>query len=651
MNATERIKIVCLRTPLHERIAERLIRDIRSYRVPRDVQKATGVRFLTEAADQWLIVICSPGSPADPDTLAAIERFTDAGKYSHILTLLAEGDPAESFPQSLLFERMPDGTVIEHEPLAANIVATNDGKRLRKLETEKLRLFATILGVPFDSLMNRRRKRRRRILLGGAAAVLAAAGTFLGYALDRMHVMAVQNEELSLVYADTEAERDKAQADRDAAREKMAQRVGVQASSSLKSGDSELTLLLCLEYLPEMDHIPELTEALADALHTLCAEGYVPVTTRKAYLQSGRSITGDLQNIPAPTEQSVWLTVPLPESLGRPGLTAQLKREDVSVAQNLAVYSAEGYSWNAAWVGPADAPEAGGYLTRPDGALYGVNDACFLEDGSLLLACADTLYRLDPITGEELPIQDGRPEPSLTLDFPVACFWQGEGLPRMAFDVGRFWQTDGFADRIFALGRDGFAVFSRDPFRLMYAVHDMHTEQADTAPTRGSYWTGLFPAALPNGERYIVVGSQYVYDGETGAFLYGIEDYGQNMGGRTMQLSAEGYVTIQIHDILCMWDLSARQSVGSIPGIYYRYAICGPYDEATGRCSASLVVADSTDLYSAYPTGTDGMIWALRERAIPVPSDLEGQIALAKELLNGREMTEAERLRFQLSDP
>ena len=185
----------------------------------------------------------------------------------------------------------------------------------------------------------------------------------------------------------------------------------------------------------------------------------------------------------------------------------------------------------------------------------------------------------------------------------------------------------------------------------MYAVHDMHTEQADTAPTRGSYWTGLFPAALPNGERYIVVGSQYVYDGETGAFLYGIEDYGQNMGGRTMQLSAEGYVTIQIHDILCMWDLSARQSVGSIPGTYYKYAICGPYDEATGRCSASLVVADSMDLYSAYPTGTDGMIWELRTTAIPVPSDLEGQIALAKELLNGREMTEAERLRFQLSDP
>ena len=58
----------------------------------------------------------------------------------------------------------------------------------RKLETEKLRLFAPILGVSFDSLMNRRRRRLRRIALTAAAVVLAAAGAFLGYALNRMQI-------------------------------------------------------------------------------------------------------------------------------------------------------------------------------------------------------------------------------------------------------------------------------------------------------------------------------------------------------------------------------------------------------------------------------------------------------------------------------
>jgi len=651
MKTANNIEIVSLRTALHDRIAQQLERDIRNYRIPADVQKRTGVRSLQEAGGEWLILLCSPASREDPDTLEAIRRFTEAGLYPHILTVLVEGEPAESFPESLLTERKPDGTAVSHEPLAANIAAADDRQRFRKLKTEKLRLFAPVLGVPFDSLMNRQRRRRRRAALGTAAAVLLAAGAFLGYALNRMHVMAGQNADLTKAYAETDAAKEEAQAGRDAAREAMARRVGVQAASLLKEGDSELALLLCLEYLPEMQQITELTGALEDALNALCADGYVPVTTRKAYLRSGRPIARGLENIPAGGTESVRIHVEeWPEGKSGTAETVSLELADTYSPANLAVYeSASFYGWSGVWVCAADEPENGRYMTRQDGSQYAADAVKFLGDGSLLLAEGETLYRLDPETGKELPVQDGDVETSLELGFPAEYIWMGEGVPGKAFNTGRFWRTDGFGDLVFILGASAFSVLSRDPVRLLYTVCDGHTEKAAISPLLGSYWTGFYPVALPDGERFLIVGSQSVYDAETGALLYEIEDYGQDLGGRIMQSTAEGYVPIQVYDMLYMWDLSARQAVGVIPGAYYRYAVCGPYDGKSNRCSASLIVTDTEELYKAEPDGTDGMIWELKEMAVPVPKDLEGKIALAEKLLDGRELTETERLKYKLA--
>ena len=79
MKTAKGIEIVSLRTPLHDRIAEQLSRDIRNYRIPAGVRKRTGICALSDAGADWLIVLCSPGSPEDPDTLEAIARFTEAG--------------------------------------------------------------------------------------------------------------------------------------------------------------------------------------------------------------------------------------------------------------------------------------------------------------------------------------------------------------------------------------------------------------------------------------------------------------------------------------------------------------------------------------------------------------------------------------------
>ena len=389
---------------------------------------------------------------------------------------------------------------------------------------------------------------------------------------------------------------------------------------------------------------------LEDALNTLCADGYVPVTTRKAYLQSGRPITTGLRSIPAGMPETVKIRVAYPDGKSGSDERAYLELADTYSPDNLAVYKAgTHYGWKGAWICEADSAESGHYLTRPDGSLYAADAVRFAGDGSLLLAEAEQLYRLDPETGKELPVQEGEPEYFLTLDFPVEYIWHGEAVPGKAHDVGRFWITDGFRDRLFVLGRNGFSVFSADPVKLLYTICDEHTAEAELSPFYSSYWIGFCPVATPAGERYVIVGSKYVYDAETGALLYEIEDYGQNLGGRIMQSTAEGYVPIQVYDVLYIWDLTMRQPVGFIPGAYYRYTVCGPYDEETNRCSASVIVTDSDELYDLSTSTVDGMIWVLKDMAVPVPKDLEGKIALARELLDGRKLTEAERLKYKLS--
>ena len=61
----------------------------------------------------------------------------------------------------------------------------------------------------------------------------------------------------------------------------------------------------------------------------------------------------------------------------------------------------------------------------------------------------------------------------------------------------------------------------------------------------------------------------------------------------------------------------------------------GPEDPESGRLSAS-----------AYCMG--GIVWEYREHAREVPGDLEGQLALAEEFLQGRTLTKRERDKYHL---
>lgn len=287
------ITIIYPKSPGMENLARKLAADMKHYRIPSNVRKKTGMGGLGDMKQPWLIVLCDPATPSDEETCRLIRDFTDRGLYHHILTLLVEGTPETSFPDALLHEQLPDGTVVDHEPLAANVSAPSQRQRLRKLKVEKLRLLAPVLGVSFDELMNRRQRQRRRIVIAVGTVVLAGAAAFLSVIVQRIKTFQEQNEKLTAQYNRADAALQQTQERADEVSRSYAQAIGTGAGDAIETGDCEVAMLLCLELLPERSDVSELTDALAEALRLRGGKGYVPVTAVKDETDTGAENEAD----------------------------------------------------------------------------------------------------------------------------------------------------------------------------------------------------------------------------------------------------------------------------------------------------------------------------------------------------------------------
>ena len=621
-------------------LANRVKAAFESYRIPVSVAKKTGVKRLSDVSEPWLIVLCTPKTPGDPDVSEAIARFTKNGNYAKILTLLAEGTPETSFPLSLLFEDKGDGTVVEHEPLAANIVADSEKDSLKRLRIEKLRLLAPILGVPFDDLLGRHRRRQRRILAVTAAALILGAGSFLGYALSRMRVMSAQEAELTRQYEQTEEARKEADRERDAARRSLAGTVALEAASLLEAGDAELAMMLCLSYLPEMEEVTELTQTFEKALQKRCGQGFVPITTAKVYERT-RGIFEETK----PEEEEAagperFMDVSVPDD--QPYKKEMISMEQLSWSEEsgYALYTGilvpeEGSNISCLYAYYPDAPEKSHYILDEKGEYRHASAAVILPDGSFYAVISKTAVRIDPERDDALlSVFDGGEETEVPVSVPIQ----------------EFSQPDGFEDRILGLARHGLEVYCAKPFRYLYTIDDAYTTANNTAPDGSTYWTGFAPIVLENGKRLFLIGLQHVYDAETGNYLYSIEDYGLSVNNNTVEVTAEGWLPFLLGDTLIFWDLASNTEAGRIPDInssYYSYGIAGPADEKTGRSSASVVrMTSSKKIGSRFAN----IVWEYRDTAVKVPKGLTAQIELAKELLGSRELTRAERKKYLMEE-
>ena len=135
---------------------------------------------------EYLIVICTPETCKSPWVLKEIETFLQLRDRNHVLLVLADGEPAESFPRLITELRDENGRLTgEYEPMAANLNAPNPAARKRKFKVEILRILAGLLGCPFDELYQRERRYQRR--RAGSLMALAAlvALSFIAMLLNR----------------------------------------------------------------------------------------------------------------------------------------------------------------------------------------------------------------------------------------------------------------------------------------------------------------------------------------------------------------------------------------------------------------------------------------------------------------------------------
>ena len=652
-----RIIITAPDTPGMALLAEQVKDSLSRYRIPKDVAEKTGIKSLSEVEEPWLIVICTPDTPKDPDVNARIDGFIAQKRFRNILTLLAAGSASESFPESLIYEKKEDGSIVEHEPLAANITAETEKERIKLLETEKLRLVAPVLGVAFDDLANRRRKARTQKLLAAGIAALAVSGAFLAFSLFRMSVISRQNTVLSGQYEAAETARNEAERQKEAAARDFYRTVALQAEADLDKGDTEEALSKAVKYLPEAGEADELNGIMGKTLETICAGGYVQVTDKTAYLET----RGLQEEDELPVEKSVW-TVPPPE-LETEDKFIGLDRRASSEEFGFAVYGSS-VSVNGTWFSKIcfpEEPEKDYFLRDNDGNLLFtplvsitrgggsvvINNCTILQDGSMIDIRDGRPFRVDILTGEEIPFFDEEgPEGSLVND-EESCFrfiYDYEGtdviLARTKYNTVEVWNrkpfryqmtltdimdvTDGgFSDYIIGETKEGLAVFTRSPFAEQYRIEDRNTASMSFE------MTVIKTARCEDGQNYLSYG-WYVYDLNTGAFLYDFYLDAQAVHvAKSPLISSEGLMVLPAYHGVTVLDPETDTVYGRVhasveTGRTYKgnCELYGPENPDTKSRSASAILLD-------------GIVYEFRQ-ARQVPEDTQSRIALAEELLKNR---------------
>lgn len=204
---------------------------------------------------EFLIVVCSPRTPTSRWVNAEVEHFRELGRGDRILALLVEGEPGESFPQSLreTHPSLPEPQLCE--PLAADVRASPAESQRARNRDAKLRLIAAILGCRFDDLRQREQERRMRNLTYLAGVLVLILTLLCGLA------------------AWAEMNRRTAVAQRDRALRNQSLFLAGLANQETDRGDATLGILLSLEALPrnpdrpDRPHVPEAEDSLHRSIY------------------------------------------------------------------------------------------------------------------------------------------------------------------------------------------------------------------------------------------------------------------------------------------------------------------------------------------------------------------------------------------------
>lgn len=216
--------------PLDKQAAEMIQRRIENYKVPKEFREKVGGEKLgmvfrdedelpassslsdsiTYALDhsKYLIVICTPDLPQSKWCEQEIRYFLKTHDRDHILAVLADGSPEVSFSPYLLHTFDEAGNITgDTEPLAANIAGPDHKIDKKAFGKEVVRIFAALIGCPFDALWQRERRARTNRLLTLSGIVMTAMAIFIGVVLSKNAQIAEQNaslqRQMSVIKVDT----------------------------------------------------------------------------------------------------------------------------------------------------------------------------------------------------------------------------------------------------------------------------------------------------------------------------------------------------------------------------------------------------------------------------------------------------------------
>ncbi|MBP1584075.1 MAG: hypothetical protein ILP17_00065 [Lachnospiraceae bacterium] len=655
-------------------VAGALKRSIRNYRIPVKVRQKTGIDSLNEIKEKWLIVLCDPDAVKDESIKERILEYSKRGEYSHILSLLVSGGSKNSFPEELKYEERPDGTVVEHEPLAANISAENISDSLKKLKVEQLRLFAPILGVSFDELNRRREKQLMQLGMAIGGAFLALAVIFLIFAASRMMTMASQNDSLESEYDVIEAARLEAEQERNEADKQYASLIAVSARLALNNGDTELAMLLSMEALSGSGGGGEAEAVLTDALNVFTRSGYVPVTSEYSYISDRYAETSE--------ETEEYADV-FPEKLTMRIPDGYVARDDdryftmgrrvISDSYGYALYSGSFYTeedtinvWRVCF---ANDKYDDHYILAEDGSFsefYSpmmLQDGTFRAEGYIDIETGSFICHYDPFNEQFLDdiimLKRGdegeRTDVSHinSLNYMVVSYkpYNSDGKKGDTYlyslDSGNLIEIkngmyeieyiDGLSEYLIGRTATGICLLDAESLECIYTIDDEFSSHGPMIsvfrhPEYGDYLifqtnNNYAVYELKSGERYFTLNrSDNLAHGRDGNLTYFPE------------VSSEGYFVLGAGDsieIYRIWDGTVYDRIENI-GEYVTAEPLGEYDPVTGCRSASAIWA------------SNGIVYEYHENSISVPDGLEEKLRLASELMNGRMLTDDERNTYGL---
>lgn len=200
---------------IDEKVAKQIFRLLEKYRVPRKLAAKIGRNnigrvfrdseelkagsdlsaLIRSALDEteWLIIVCTKRFKESVWCMEEVEHFLEIRGRDRIITILVEGEPAESFPK-ILTEVERDGKIVSIEPLAVDIRDSDERKILKNIKREKFRFLADMLDVDYDDLYQRERERRLRKSMTLAGTVILGISIFAA-------VMIRKNMQLESAYS------------------------------------------------------------------------------------------------------------------------------------------------------------------------------------------------------------------------------------------------------------------------------------------------------------------------------------------------------------------------------------------------------------------------------------------------------------------